>query len=77
VRPDGNGYLELDDNNVPQGNWEWRDGNGWFFIPNAPVPMGRMPQTGVPASFWLIAGLNVMAVGALSTLIIRKRNKKK
>ena len=77
LRPDGNGYIEINDNNVPQGSWEWRDSNGWVFIPNVNVPMGQLPQTGIPASFWLIAGVNLMAIGALSTLIISKYKKSK
>jgi len=75
LRPNGSGYIEIDDNNVPQGSWEWRDSNGWLFIPDTTVPLGQIPQTGLPASFWLIAGVNIMAIGALSTLIIRKRKK--
>ena len=77
LRPDGDGYIDLDDNNVPQGSWEWRDGNSWVFIPNQNIPLGQLPQTGLPASFWLLAGINVMAVGALSTLIINKYKTKR
>ncbi|MCL2364962.1 MAG: Cna B-type domain-containing protein [Defluviitaleaceae bacterium] len=73
LRPNGNGYLELDDNNVPQGNWVWRESNGWFFIPDGNIPMGRMPQTGIPGTVWITVAINLMAVGALSTLIIKKR----
>ncbi|MCL2364963.1 MAG: SpaA isopeptide-forming pilin-related protein [Defluviitaleaceae bacterium] len=67
--------LELDDGNVPQGNWEWRDGNGWFFVPDTNVPMGQMPQTGIPGTVWIAVAINLMAVGALTTLIIHKKKK--
>jgi len=74
VRPDGSGYIEVDDNNVPQGNWEWRESNGWFFTPATPnVPLGSLPQTGIPGTLWIAVAINLMAIGALSALIIKKR----
>ena len=74
LRPDGNGYLELNNNNVPQGNWNWREGNGWVFTPNTPnVPLGSLPQTGIPGTLWIAVAINLMAIGALSALIIKKR----
>jgi len=74
LRPDGNGYIEIDDNNVPQGNWEWRESNGWVFTPGTPnVPTGPMPQTGIPGTLWIAVAINLMAIGALGTLIIKKR----
>jgi len=56
----------LDDGNIPLGGWDNED------------DVGRMPQTGLSTvTLWLAGVLNVMAIGALSTLIIVKRNKRK
>ena len=77
--PDGNGYIELDDNNVPQGNWEWREGNGWAFtpFPNTPVPLGPLPQTGNESLiYWISAIVSLMASGGLIALIMAKKKKK-
>ena len=71
--PNGDSYLYLDDNDTPLGNWEWRDSNGWIFIPDPNVPLGRLPQTGIPGTLWIAVAINLMAIGALSTLIIKKR----
>jgi len=60
-----------------EGSWEWRDSNGWLFIPNPNVPLGQLPQTGISTSLWIAVGLNLMAIGAFTTLIIRKRKRTK
>ena len=77
LRPDGDGYIEVNNRDVPQGNWYWRESNGWAFIPNVNVPLGQVPQTGVSSTLWVAVGLNLMAIGALTTLIINKRKKAK
>ena len=44
---------------------------------NSNITTGQIPQTGVSTTLWLAVALNLMAVGALTTLIIKKRNKTK
>ena len=44
--PDGDGWLELDEDGVPLGRWEWDpDLEMWVFDP-FPPPLADFPQTG-------------------------------
>jgi len=40
------------------------------------IAVGNMPQTGVSTTLWLAVALNLMAISALTTLIIKKRRKR-
>ncbi|MCL2363360.1 MAG: hypothetical protein FWC71_01715 [Defluviitaleaceae bacterium] len=78
----GNGYFELDNQGVPQGQWTWNnDTNQWDFIEinNTPIPIGRMPQTGLStAALWFAAIVNVVLIGGLGSLImIKTKNRKR
>jgi len=76
----GNGYIELDDSGTPLGSWQWDDTlDQWGFIDlsDISVPLGFLPQTGIPGSLWIAVAVNLMAIGALSTLIIKKRKNAK
>jgi len=77
---DGDRYIELDDNNVPQGEWTWNpDDNRWVFNPfNPPTQVGRLPQTGSEhAVYWIGSLVLLMMTGGLGSLIFVKANKKK
>jgi len=46
VVPDGDGFIELDENGVPLGRWGWdSDEESWIF--DELVPLADMPATGV------------------------------
>jgi len=76
----GNGYIELDDNDVPLGEWIWRDSNGWVFIelPDTNIPLGFLPQTGImDHALWLAAALFIAMSASLGTLSYMKAKKRK
>ena len=73
--PDGEGWLELDDDGVPLGRWEWDPvTETWIFDPIP--PLGEMPQTG-ESKFWyflmLPAGAALVAVGRAVVLRYKSR----
>ncbi|MDR2296708.1 MAG: hypothetical protein LBD95_07920, partial [Clostridiales Family XIII bacterium] len=43
--PDGSGYIELDENDVPLGRWEWDDDEDRWIFDEFP-PLANLPQTG-------------------------------
>jgi len=76
----GNGFIELDNNNVSQGAWEWRESNGWAFVPNPnqSVSLGAIPQTGVQSITLVLASvINLTIIIGLGVLIKCKINKRK
>jgi len=76
LQPNGNGYIELDDNGVPQGTWEWdNDEEIWIFSPN--IPLGRIPQTGWTGSRWFALIMNIATVSALGAIlfVVTKRKR--
>ena len=61
--------MDLGDGNIPLGQWPGGGGTN---------EIGRMPQTGLNTwALWLAGVLNIMVVGALTTMIVMKRNKMK
>lgn len=68
--PSDNGYVELDDNGVPLGEWHYDNGE-WVF--DEYPPLSDLPQTGV--LYWPVP---VLAIGgglaiALGLALMRKR----
>ncbi|MCL2364333.1 MAG: SHIRT domain-containing protein [Defluviitaleaceae bacterium] len=46
--PNENGYIEVDQNGTPLGQWTWDDTTAsWVFHETNPIAVGFMPQTGV------------------------------
>ena len=41
--PDGDGWIELDDDGIPLGRWEWGPDGEWIF--DRFPPLGGMPKT--------------------------------
>ena len=74
--PDGNGYFELDDDNVPLGQWTWNDNrNEWIF--NG-FGVGPMPQTGfMDHALWLASALFLATSAGLGTMSYMKAKKRK
>jgi len=75
----GNGYIELDDNDTPMGEWIW-NGNEWDFIEadNGGIPLGRIPQTGLQGySQWLISFIFLTITTGLGTLCFMLAKKRK
>jgi len=67
--PDGDGYIELDEDGTPLGRWEPADdGEDEFWIFEEMVPLGELPQTGVlrwPVPVLSLSGLLFIALGAI------------
>ena len=65
--PDGDGYIELDEDGIPLGRWEWSpDDEVWLF--EQFPPLAELPQTGLlrwPIPVLLSAGLLMTAFGAV------------
>ncbi|MDR0469041.1 MAG: hypothetical protein LBH09_03610 [Peptococcaceae bacterium] len=63
--PDGDGWLELDEDGVPLGRWDWDDEEEEWIFDEFP-PLGRLPQTaqnnGAPL-YMYIPGILLIALG--------------
>ena len=72
---DGEGWLELDENGVPRGRWEWDDEEGkWIFEED--IPLGSLPQTGdsdIPVYIFLFMGASLIGIGLTLRFGQRKR----
>ena len=72
---DEDGWIELDEDGVPLGRWDWdEEEEMWIFDPF--VPLGGMPQTGVLR--WpipLLSGSGTLLIGC--GCIINRKGKKK
>ena len=76
----GNNYFELDDDNIPMGQWTWDNDNGeWIFtVIDRPTPIGQMPQTGNDSLvYWVGSAIALMLTGGFASLIFIKANKNK
>jgi hypothetical protein len=82
VVPDGDGYIELDEDGVPLGRWEWcPDEEFWIF--DDATPLADMPATGdglpytllfMLIGFLLIAsGLLIEAARGIQIKFIRRK----
>ena len=47
IVPDGDGWLQIDPDGVPQGRWELDDEDEWIFEPLPPPLASSLPQTGL------------------------------
>ena len=67
-------YIELDDENIPLGEWYQDEKGEWVF--NAYVPLANLPQTGYPGmsgtTLWLLL-FGILATGLGIILLERKR----
>jgi len=67
--PDGDGFLEFDDDGVPLGRWAWdEDEEMWMF--EMFVPLSGMPRTGNNSSFDL--NLILLGLSLISMVIMTK-----
>ena len=76
--PDGDGWLELDENGVPLGSWAWdNEEDMWIF--DEDIPLGNLPQTGDNGmgitTLLLLLGLSLLGIGV--TLRSKKSYKSK
>ena len=81
LRPDGDGWIELDDNGVPLGRWVWSDiEEKWVFERFPPPASGRFPfiDRDNPWLIFILSALVLIGIGALIWYIIvsKKRRKK-
>ena len=76
--PDGDGWIELDENGVPLGRWGWDpDEEMWIFDDD--VPRGSLPQTGSglpPSLYVLLLGLLSAGLGIALRFGISRRHKR-
>lgn len=72
--PDGDGFLEFDENGVPLGKWDWDDDQGEWIFDEFP-PLGNLPQTGNDGAppYMYIPGALLIALG----LTLRYTDKKR
>ena len=75
---DGDGWIEVDENNVPLGRWSYDpDEDVWLFDPITPLA-GALPQTGVAGEqvhLLVLAGLYFTTAGVILQTRNRKRGK--
>ena len=75
--PDGDGWIELDEDNVPLGRWDWDDDEDmWIFDDD--VPLAGLPKTGdsgVPVYMLLLMGASLSGLGVALSLGRKKREK--
>ena len=66
VPGDNGSFLEVDDNDVPLGEWNWDEDTGtWIFSPY--VPLGELPQTGLEEILPVMFALFGIAFAATGT----------
>ncbi|MCL2365343.1 MAG: hypothetical protein FWC71_11870 [Defluviitaleaceae bacterium] len=80
--PDGDAWLEIDDDGTPMGQWTWNANEEiWIFeqfVPNAALLVGIMPQTGIESRAIMFGQLiGVGTTGLLGIMILLSRKKKK
>ena len=66
IVPDGDGWIELDDEGTPLGRWDWDPiDEVWIFDPF--TPLRELPATGIPnVPLWIpILGMAVLGIGVL------------
>ena len=72
---DGAGFLEIGDDGVALGRWEWDEDQGmWIF--NEIAPLGNMPKTGgaeIPATIPLLLGFALIGMGIVWKIKTGKR----
>lgn len=74
-RPDGNGYIEIDEDEVPLGEWIYDPEEEIWIFEESP-PLANLPQTGVLR--WPIPVLSALgSITTLSGLFIIMKEKKK
>jgi hypothetical protein len=73
---DDGGFLEIDENGVPLGIWEYDEDEGaWIF--DEEVPLALLPQTGsvMPASgfayLWILPLLSLLWFGFVRPRLLR------
>ena len=75
--PDGEGWIELDEDGVPLGRWEWdEDEEMWMF--DEDVPLAGLPSTGysnTPAHLFFLMGATLLWIGLRLTINRRKRER--
>jgi len=76
----GDGYYELDGDNIPLGQWTWNgNSNQWQFGPlQRPATVGLLPQTGNDnLVYWIGSAIALALTGGLGSLIYVKASKTK
>ena len=65
--PDGDGWIEIDEDGVPLGRWEWNDEEEmWIF--DEDIPLGSIPNTGdsgVPVHLFFLMGISLIGIGVV------------
>jgi hypothetical protein len=75
--PDGDGYIEFDEDGVPLGRWDWDDEEEMWLYDEFP-PLGGLPQTGeagIPLFIVLLIGLTLAKIGVMRLTPQFKRGK--
>ena len=75
---DGDGWIELDDDGVPLGRWDWDPDEEMWIFDEFPPLAGLLPKTADTAApmqlfIWLVFSLSGM--GAILQIFTRKRGK--
>ena len=73
--PDGDGWIEIDDNDVPLGRWDW-DSQKLEWIFDDDVPLADNPQTGgsdLSTHLLFLMGVSLIGFGAMVWFGRRKR----
>ena len=67
LTPDGDGWIELDENDVPQGRWQW-DNEKLEWIFDDDVPLANIPQTGdnsMSSYLFFLMGVSIIGVSEI------------
>ena len=80
VADESGGWLELDEEGVPLGKWDWDDNTGEWVFEDFTTPLSGMPQTGISSSaiFFYIVMIAILLLcsGLVLMHIKSKKNKK-
>ena len=72
--PDGDGFIEFDEDGVPLGRWEWSDDEGMWVLDEFP-PLAGLPQTGKPdvSTIMLLAAMSLLITSSVLQLSGKRR----
>ena len=76
VVPDGDGYVEFDEDGTPLGRWTWDPDEGEWVFEEIPPPLALLPYTGVAGNTGAFLALTLLAILALLLVIVRVKQVK-